>query len=157
LPIFTSWSEEHLPQASLPTLGIQSNATSWRSLQTAGDGGWRGHHLSLQAENALWPHPKSFADQAARVGTEPGSKKGKKKETAASALIYINLMKRSISILAALTSVSAIETYGEELKIWRLSDRFSLYSFNFDFQLESATNILDFMPVQIYQLIEQVP
>jgi hypothetical protein len=66
-------------------------------------------------------------------------------------------MKRSISILAALTSVSALETYGEELKIWRLSDRFSLYSFNFDFQLESATNILDFMPVQIYQLIEQVP
>jgi hypothetical protein len=66
-------------------------------------------------------------------------------------------MKRSISILASLNSVSAIETFGEELKIWRLSDRFSLNSFNFDFELESSTNVLDFMPVQFYQLVEQVP
>jgi hypothetical protein len=85
--------------------------------------------------------------------------KGKEKEGNCSQYfdLYINLMKRSILILAALTSVSAIETFGEELKIWRLSDRFSLYSFNFDFDLESPTNVLDFMPVQIYQLVEQVP
>jgi len=56
-------------------------------------------------------------------------------------------MKRSISILTALTAVTAIETFGEELKIWRLSERFSLYSFDFDFKLETAANVFDFMPV----------
>lgn len=61
--------------------------------------------------------------------------------------LNINLMKRSISIISALSSVSALETFGEELKIWRLSDRFSLYSFNFEFEVESPTNVLDFMPV----------
>ena len=56
-------------------------------------------------------------------------------------------MKRSILTLITLSSAAATETFGEELKIWRLSDRFSLYSFDFDFKLENATSVLDFMPV----------
>ena len=68
-------------------------------------------------------------------------------------------MKNLLSIIFTAFSLSceALETFGEDLKIWRLSDKLSLHKFDFDFGIDHAGDLFDFMPVQIYSLIEQVP
>lgn len=67
----------------------------------------------------------------------------------------------TIFVTLVLSRASCIETYSEELRMWRLSDKLSLHSFDFDFEIEetgsSNSNVLDYMPSQIYALVKEIP
>lgn len=63
-------------------------------------------------------------------------------------------------LLVVATGASKVEHFTENLKIWRLSDKLTLHSFDFTFTIEDIIKTgrnLDYFPSQFYELIREVP